>query len=571
MKTLNILHDRFQIGQHLQHLIVVGDGKSYDHLIKLKSEYGSALDWVLPYPGDWHILKNVLPIFIKIFYDAGIKELAGIYHHGATLKVLTEYAYKRQEVVTDWRQEVDSVLQNVLSSCEHTPESSEKCAGDILDVELWKSVLLQKSNLETLLESVCSNFSQWRFQNSAISATFKFWDTFIHSDFMAYLGLYIGIRSRNWNLRNISLKNWHAYFYAFDRQLPSYDPIPFSRSQTFPHTQEPVRDLDQFISLPRAISDAYGLPVKGTKSNALKVLKSTYKDAFLTSLPVTDDAVQSTVILEGMFLINTIPLSSHRTFIDYAEFLFTRWIVKSHIQFKAQEIHVVFDHPNRNGESPKDIERSRRTHEFNQENITYNTVSSDLLLPTNWRNFLNVRDRKRKFVNYLSSQLINFALQRFQDHECTVVTAGGYEDLYVDKALGAGDGDISEFSDFNSNHEEGDTRVWLHAIHSKSQRIIIYSPNTDTFFVELPFIDCLGDKTIYLQLKDSTFDHQFVDMHRFSLQMSNEMCLKELGNSENCIQMVYIASGCDFVSFFHGYGKKNLFRHISSKCQLHTE
>ncbi|CAC5421238.1 unnamed protein product [Mytilus coruscus] len=199
------------------------------------------------------------------------------------------------------------------------------------------------------------------------------------------------------------------------------------------HTQEPVTDLDQFISLPRAISDASGLPVKGTKSNALKVLKSTYKDAFLTSLPVTDDAVQSTVILEGMFLINTIPLSSHRTFIDYAEFLFTRWIVKSHIQFKAQEIHVVFDHPNRNGESPKNIERSRRTHEFNQENITYNTVSSDLLLPNNWRNFLNVRDHKRKFVNYLT---------------------GGYEDLYVDKALGAGDGDISEFSDFNSNHEE---------------------------------------------------------------------------------------------------------------------
>ncbi|VDH92768.1 Hypothetical predicted protein [Mytilus galloprovincialis] len=137
VKTLNILHDRFQIGQHLQHLVVVGDGKSYDHLIKLKTEYGSALDWVLPYPGDWHILKNILPIFIKIFYDAGIKELAGIYHHGATLKVLTECtkfsvthrflchvweamircqieAYKRQEVVTDWRQEVDSVLQNVL-------------------------------------------------------------------------------------------------------------------------------------------------------------------------------------------------------------------------------------------------------------------------------------------------------------------------------------------------------------------------------------------------------------------------------------------------------------------------
>ena len=42
---------------------VVGDGKSYDHLIKLKSEYGGSLIWVLPYPGDWHIL-----FFNLIFY-----------------------------------------------------------------------------------------------------------------------------------------------------------------------------------------------------------------------------------------------------------------------------------------------------------------------------------------------------------------------------------------------------------------------------------------------------------------------------------------------------------------------
>jgi hypothetical protein len=56
LKTLNILHKKFQIGKNLQYLVVVGDGKSYDHLIKLKSEYGGSLSWVLPYPGDWHIL-----------------------------------------------------------------------------------------------------------------------------------------------------------------------------------------------------------------------------------------------------------------------------------------------------------------------------------------------------------------------------------------------------------------------------------------------------------------------------------------------------------------------------------
>ncbi|CAC5385726.1 unnamed protein product [Mytilus coruscus] len=384
---------------------------------------------------------------------------------------------------------------------------------------------------------------------------------------MAYLGLYIGIRSRNWNLRNVSLKKLACLFYAYDRHnYLRMIPYHLADLQTFPqsvldhfeagcfsvsittknyycvaldeahetcemeinlknkqaintfsqtslasltyylsyraealhniknqlcieksdsqyretnkpffeteeltirhylselnttllfqensecpliafskHTQKPVTDLDQFISLPRAISDSSGQPLKGTKSNVLKVIKSTYEAAFLSSLPVIDDSVQSTVILEEMFLINTIPLSSHRTFIDYTEFLFDRWVVKSHNQFKAQEIHVVFDHPKRNEK-------------------TYNTVSSDVLLPYNWRNFLNVRDHKRKLVNYLSYQFITLSLQRFQNHECVVVTAGGFDAVNVDKALGslgAGDGSIVECCHLNSNHEEDDTR-----------------------------------------------------------------------------------------------------------------
>ncbi|CAC5411600.1 unnamed protein product [Mytilus coruscus] len=56
--SLEILHQNLNVGQDINHLVVVGDGKTYDLLVKLKGEYGSELDWVLPFPGDWHILKN---------------------------------------------------------------------------------------------------------------------------------------------------------------------------------------------------------------------------------------------------------------------------------------------------------------------------------------------------------------------------------------------------------------------------------------------------------------------------------------------------------------------------------
>ena len=75
LKTLNILHKKFQIGIKLQYQVVVGDRKSYDYLIKLKSEYRGSLSWVLPYPGDWHILfinlifyqiNNPLYLFVQL-------------------------------------------------------------------------------------------------------------------------------------------------------------------------------------------------------------------------------------------------------------------------------------------------------------------------------------------------------------------------------------------------------------------------------------------------------------------------------------------------------------------------
>ena len=90
LKILNLLHSRFRVGTAVNHVIVVGDGKSYDTLMKLKFEYGKALQWLLIYPGDWHLLKNVQPVLLKIYYEAGLKDAAKVLHSGARLKALSE-------------------------------------------------------------------------------------------------------------------------------------------------------------------------------------------------------------------------------------------------------------------------------------------------------------------------------------------------------------------------------------------------------------------------------------------------------------------------------------------------
>ena len=227
LNTSNILGDKFRNGTNLNYLVVVGDGKSYDHLIKLINECGNRLNWVLPYPGDWHILKNNIPIFVKIYFDAGLKELALKFHRGATLKVLTDCAkfqitnrffihvwealfrYQIQTFMqTDKSQNIPDfteILETVLSSqnfaC-HFDDNTE----DILDSRLWENILDRKRSFENLLRDIKDDFNNWRKENCEVSETFRFWDTFIHTDFMSYLGLYLGFRSRKLELAKCVLK-----------------------------------------------------------------------------------------------------------------------------------------------------------------------------------------------------------------------------------------------------------------------------------------------------------------------------------------------------------------------------
>ena len=76
IQILHDLHEFYIVHQQKDCLVLEGDGKVYEVLQSLKFEYGDELKWVIPYPGDWHLLKNYQIALMKPYYDAGLKSLA---------------------------------------------------------------------------------------------------------------------------------------------------------------------------------------------------------------------------------------------------------------------------------------------------------------------------------------------------------------------------------------------------------------------------------------------------------------------------------------------------------------
>ena len=39
--------------------------------------YMEKLNWVIPFPGDFHMLSNYQEVLMRIYWDAGLKDIAG--------------------------------------------------------------------------------------------------------------------------------------------------------------------------------------------------------------------------------------------------------------------------------------------------------------------------------------------------------------------------------------------------------------------------------------------------------------------------------------------------------------
>ena len=143
------------------------------------------------------------------------------------------------------------------------------------------------------------------------------------------------------------------------------------------------------------------------------------------------------------------------------------------------------------------------------------------------------------------------------------VTAGGFEGSLQDEAL-----TLQQHSPpqpdpkLRCNAEEADTRIWLHALHSAGEKKLVVSPDTDVYHIGLPIV---AKHKMDVKVQLSRFNSKELCLLDIGALLDTFSADPELASIPNdklatTMQMVYLSTGCDYVSFFHGFGKASFIQ-----------
>ena len=143
------LHDNFKIGESTKYLTVEVDAKIFVHLEALKLEYGKVLEWLIPFPGDFHILKNG---FAYICLYSALRSGTWELRQGAIKSMAPLFnAFDRQTY--------RKIIPQLLADCIILPQSvldSYACGGFVVSIKgkEWHSVGIDEAH-EMMINKDC--------------------------------------------------------------------------------------------------------------------------------------------------------------------------------------------------------------------------------------------------------------------------------------------------------------------------------------------------------------------------------------------------------------------------------
>ena len=99
-----ILLDSVKSDSQDGYIVLVGDGKTYEHLMQIKCLYGSELRKLLFFPGDWHTLKNYQPGFTTMWASKNWQRSQGfVGRHLTSLEKCSDFKRTHHFLLQVWQ------------------------------------------------------------------------------------------------------------------------------------------------------------------------------------------------------------------------------------------------------------------------------------------------------------------------------------------------------------------------------------------------------------------------------------------------------------------------------------
>ena len=173
---------------------------------------------------------------------------------------------------------------------------------------------------------------------------------------------------------------------------------------------------------------------------------------------------------------------------------------------------------------------------------------------------LNCRKCKRALTTFLSSYITDNVKPLLQEGQRFVTsgatdTAGGVE---VRNSIGK-----CQAPAFNCTADESDTRIWLHVKYSAGEKKFIVSPDTDVYHIGLPLLSSTASQVMVQLSRPSDKDLKLLVLNLLLNLLKHDPDLAHISNPDiipHIMQVLYTATGCDYISFFHGIGKSYFFK-----------
>ena len=106
-------------------------------------------------------------------------------------------------------------------------------------------------------------------------------------------------------------------------------------------------------------------------------------------------------------------------------------------------------------------------------------------------------------------------------------------------------------------------RIWRHVAQTSARHIVVYSPDTDVYNIGLSILDSLAEKDVFVQINvPHSQTKLYVHLNNLvkALQLDPDLASLERSELARTFQMLFITSGCDYVSYFAGLGKASFFQ-----------